>query len=267
MSSWEHLQSVLMQVQNRRIRAEFSDVTSDDDDDITTPRSSLRSACLLRDSDSATMTLLRMFLYYVMLEGAQAMHPPLYIMPTDRYQQMVKFAPQVTLYFKEDRSDVEDGFAPIDAVLSFRIEGFTELTMTPAEAHKLANKIRQEFATGNGYRWRKGRTKLSYTDRVKGYVLRVHAASEAEGREVIRKVLSIQNDTLRDEHLTINTLAETPSIVPPNQFVYGKTRRKPRKRPVGYVRFTWAEMHLHGVPDAIVLVDRSGRRRTALIAA
>lgn len=265
MSNWEHLQSVLIQTQNRRVRNEFSDIDNDNADDITTPRSSLRSACLLRDSDSAIMTILRLVLYYIVLEGAQALHPPLYTMPVDRYQQRVTFRPQVTLFFKEDLADVEEGYAPITAELSFRLRSSDD-NITPAEAQVLANKIRNEFATGTGYRWRKGRILLSYSDVEKGYLLNVYAASESEGREVIRKIMSIQGDTLEEENLKINQLASTPPTVPPMRLIYGKSRRLPRKRPVGWVRFVWAEMHVWGVQNAIVLVDRSGRRRSALIA-
>jgi hypothetical protein len=173
----------------------------------------------------------------------------------------------VTLYFKEDLADTEDGYAPLDAEISFRLRNETELTMTPAKAQILANKIRTEFATGNGYRWRKGRELLNYTDKAKGYHFQVYAATEAEGREVIRKIMSLQGDTIDSSLLKISRLAEPPPIVPGMHFVFGKSRRKPRTRPVGYVRFIYAELHVWGVQNATVLVDRSGRRRTALIAA
>lgn len=264
MSNWERLQSVLMLVQNRRVRDFFKDLN--DNPIPTVSRTALRDACMLDDRDSATMTLLKLQLYYMILEGGQALHPPLYTIPVDRYQQRVQFRPQVTLYFREDSADVEEGYAPIDAEISFRLREADE-NVTPAEAQVLANKIRNEFATGNGYRWRKGRTLLSYKDVEKGYILKVYAASESEGKDVIRKVMSIQNDTIDEDLLKVNQLVNTPPIVPPSHVVYGKTRRKPRKRPVGWVRFIYAEMHLWGVQNAIVLVDRSGRRRSALIAA
>jgi hypothetical protein len=172
----------------------------------------------------------------------------------------------VTLYFKEDAADVEDGYKPISAEVSFRLKSSDD-NITPSEAQVLANKIRSEFATGNGYRWRKGRTLLSYKDVEKGYILKVYAASESEGKEVIRKVMSIQNDTIDEDLLKVNQLVNAPPIVPETHMVYGKIRRKPRKRPVGWVRFLFAEMHIWGLPNAVVLVDRSGQRRSALIAA
>lgn len=264
MSDWERLQSVLMQVQNRRVREFFNDLN--DSPIATVGRAALRDACLLEDRDTATITLLRLQLYYMILEGGQSMHPPLYTIPVDRYQQRVQFRPQVTLYFKEDAADVEEGYSPISAEISFRLKESDE-NVTPAEAQLLANKIRSEFATGNGYRWRKGRTLLAYTDIEKGYIFKIYAASEAEGKEVIRRVMSIQNDTMDEDLLKLNQLANNPPIVPPTHVVYGKSRRKPRRRPVGWVRFVFAEMHIWGLPKPVVLVDRSGRRRAALIAA
>ena len=261
--TWERLQSVLMQVQNRRVREFFKDL--DESPIATQGRAALKDACMLEDSDSAPMALIRLMLYYLVLEGGEALHPPIYSIPVDNYQQRVTFRPQVTLFFKEDLADVEEGYAPLTAELSFRLRSSDD-NITPAEAQLLANKIRNEFATGSGYRWRKGRSLLFYKDVDKGYIFKVFAASENEGKEVIRKAMSIQGDTLDEDNLKISQLANTPPTVPPMKLIYGKTRRLPRKRPVGWVRFVWAEMHVWGIQEAIVLVDRSGRRRTALIA-
>lgn len=264
-SPWEHLQSVLISVHNKRVREEFADAS---DDDLTTPRSSLKLACTLRDTDSAIQTLLRMFLFYMSLQGAEALHPPLYTMPVDRYQQQVKFSPQVTLYFKEDLEDVEQGYAPLDAEISFRLTNETGQTLTQAELRTLANKIKAEFSpTSAGYRWRKGRVKVNYRDPDRGYLLSLNAFSESQGREVIAKVLSIQGHTIDPSKLSISQLAEAPPVVPPMQTVLGKQRRQPRRRPVGWVRFVYAELHVWGDPNAVCLVDRSRRRRKALLVA
>ena len=266
MSSWEHLQNVLQQVHNRIVRDEFRDVEGDDDN-ISTPRSSLRSASLIRDSDSATTVLNRFFLFYVMLRKASDLHPALYTTPLDRYQQSVKFMPQVTLYFKEDFEDIEEGYAPLTSELSFRIQGETEESITENDLRNIANRIRTEFATGNGYRWRKGRVSVCYRDLKKGYRLRVQAFSENEGKEVVGKILDLQGDSIERSNFTINQLDEAPPIVPPTRTIVGKPRRLPRRRPVGWVRFQFAEAHVWGLPNALVLLDRTGSRRKALVSA
>lgn len=275
--SWEHLQDVWQKVHNRRVREHFRDLVPDPDDssgwasfndrlDIAIPRHSLYRACTITDNDTADMVSIRSFLFWVVLGQAQAMHPPAYTIPSDRYQQMVRFSPQVTMYFKEDLADVEESYAPIDAQISFRLMGEDFSSITRADLTLVAEKIRTEFALNGGYRWQKGRTMMNYKKLEDGYNLQVHAFSENEGRRVINKILDIQNNTLDDSCLTINSLAATPPIVPPSRVILGRSRRLPRKRPVGFVRFIYADCHVWGIPEAICLVDRSGRRKNPLIA-
>lgn len=269
-NSWEQLQDVVMWVHNRRVVREFRDVAPEDQTwiaQLNTPRQRMRLACTIRDDDSAQMVLIRMWLFYVICNQASDFHPPLYTMPTDRYQQDVRFAPQVTLYFREDLDEVEQGYAPIDAEISFRIKNETYDSFTPAKATTLANKIMTEFGTGNGYRWRKGRVKLSYRRKEQGYQFSVNAFNEAEGIQVINKVLSLQNDRLDRNFLTVSELGQAPAIVPRTELIYGETRRQPRRRPVGNVRFRYAEVHIWGVKNAVTLVDLSGRRRNPVIVA
>ncbi|MBE9182878.1 hypothetical protein IQ268_30545 [Oculatella sp. LEGE 06141] len=265
-SPWEHLQAVVLQSYNRTVRSQFRDLGGDDwDEDITSGRGALRVACTVKDDDSANMVAIRMMLFYMTLRQASDLHPPLYTMPSDRYQQTVRFSPQITLYFREDLDEVEQGYKPIDSQISFRIRGETETTFTPANALTWANRIRSEFATGGGWRWRKGRVKLSYRDLERGYNLAIHAVSESEGRQVIAKVLSLQGDTIDNDNLVIAELGGTPPIVPGTQVIYGESRRLPRKRPVGNVRFRYAEVHIWGVNKAVTLVDMTLRRGNALI--
>lgn len=274
--SWEHLQDVWSKIHNKRVRAHFRDLVNDPDNDeawnmfkenlnISLPRHSLFKACEIDDLDTANMTLLRTFMFWVVLGQASALHPPIYSMPTDRYQQQVKFAPQITMYFKEDFEDVEEGFAPIDAEVSFRVRDERYNTISQTEVQALANKIRLEFAISNGYRWQKGRVKLNYRDADRGYLLSINAFSEAVGRQLIGKVLDIQGHSIDASKLSIQQLGEAPPIVPPTETILGKRRRLPRRRPVGYVRFIYADLHVWGVPNAVCLVDRSGRRRTPVV--
>lgn len=265
-SPWEHLQTVLMQVHNRRVRAEFSDLGGDDwVSDVTTPRGSLRTACTIKDDDSAVMAFNRMMLFYIMLRHASDIHPALYTIPSDRYQQEVRFAPQITLYFREDIEDVEVGYSPIDSEISFRVIGEDSNSFTEADARQFAIKIKSEFSASNGYRWHKGRLKVCYRRKDQGYQLSINAYSESEARQVIGKVLSLQNHTISEEYLSIHQLGQNPPTVPPSEFIYGQSRRTPRKRPVGFVRFQWAELHIWGIPNAITLTDRSYRRRNPLV--
>lgn len=276
--TWEHLQDVWSKVHNRRVREHFRDLISDPDNDeawenlvgdinISIPRQSLWLACNISDQDTADMTILRTLLFWVVLGQAQALHPPLYTMPIDRYQQEVKFAPQVTLFFKEDLDEVEEGYSPLDAEISFRLMNETSQSLTQADATLLANKIKLEFNGGGGYRWHKGRTKLSYRDKERGYQFSVNAFNETDGKNLINKVLDLQGHTLNSDLLSVSQLDSAPPTVPPMEFVYGKSRRSSRRRPVGWVRFQYADLHIHGIPNAITLIDRTGRRKNPLVQA
>mgnify|MGYP007080401962 CR=1 FL=1 len=63
-SEWEHFQGLLMSLQNRIVKKEFSDVPHEDGQtvntwgDITVPRSSLKVGCWLKDSDTTIITIL-----------------------------------------------------------------------------------------------------------------------------------------------------------------------------------------------------------------
>lgn len=270
-SPWEHLQDVWRKVHNRRVREHFRDINETEEGwnnwqpNLDFPRHALYVACAMDDNDTSDMCTIRTLLFWLVLGQASALHPPLYTMPTDRYQQSVKFAPQITLYFKEDLEDVEEGYAPIDSEVSFRLMDETSSSMTESKATQWANKIRQEFATSNGYRWQKGRVKLSYRDKDNGCIFSINAYSESVGRQLINKLLDLQNVVLDDSLLSIAQLGDTPPIVPPTEMIYGRSRRIARRRPVGYVRFIYADLHIWGMPNAITLLDRSGRRKNPLI--
>ena len=262
-NEWEHLQSVLMQTHNRIIRDEFSDI--EPDDDITTPRGSLKVACLLKDSDSALMTILRYWLFYVDLKKAQDLAPAIYGVPITSFQEHFQFAPHIKLYFLEDGDDVAEGYSRVKGEISFKLIGETSESITPAKAESLAHKIRTAFATGSGFVWKKGRIKVSYLDKARGYDFRLLVTTEAEGRRVIEQVLDIQNHTPDWDNLSIAESRADFPITPPTRHIYGKSRRLPRRRPRADVRFRVAELHIWGVPLPVILVDNTGTYRNALV--
>jgi hypothetical protein len=262
-SEWEHLQNQILRIHNKQVRDYFSDITVDDD--LSTPRSSLRHACLMKDEDTATMSQLRLWLFEVTAGHAASFQPPIYGIPTDTYQQHVTFKPQIVLHFYEDADEVEAGFQPIRSEISFRLVNETSETVSVTQARALATKINTLFGSASGYRWHKGRIRCLYKEPDKGYNFILHSYSESEGKRVIEQILDIQSHTPNWDYLTLAQLANTPPTIPPSKQIYGKTRKIPRKRPVGYVRFRRAELHLWGMPKPVVLVDKTGRFRNALI--
>lgn len=265
---FEHLQDTYRKTINEIVREEFSDTGWDDaNPDISTARSSLRWACTHKDSDSGVMTQMRTDLFYMVLRKASDLHPPIYSIPSIDFQETVRFLPQVTLHFTQDMDSVPDDQTPVRAEISYRLMKESSATMTEAKAKALGNEIKNAFAVSGGYRWRKGHYKVNYIDQSRGYFMKLLAYSEAEGKEVIQKVLSLNEHTLDNDYLSVSETKRNLTATPGLQLVYGKQRRKPRDRPIAYVRFRAALMNLHGLPEPVVLCDRTGFYKRALVRA
>ncbi|PSB20552.1 hypothetical protein C7B65_06505 [Phormidesmis priestleyi ULC007] len=268
-SSWEHLQSTMMQVQNRIVREEFNDLGDESwDDDITQPRGSLRVASTLRDNDSAIETLNKLLFFYVVLRKAADLQAPIYGIPVTTFQDSVKFLPQVRLFFLEDSSQVEEGYSPVEAEITFRVMNETSESMTEAKAKVTANKIKTLFCAGNGFAWKKGRELWMYKEPAKGYNLQLYAWNETEAKKVIEQILDVQSDTPNwEKHLEGTTKKKTFRTIPASSRIYGKVRREARERPIATVRFRYAELKIHGLPNDVQLVDRTGFRHNPLVKA
>lgn len=268
-SPWEHLQDVLMQSYNRVVREEFSDLgNSDDDDDISTPRNSLKTACKIVENDSIPQALMRMLLFYFVLRKAQDLQTPVYGIPLPSYQEARKFRPQIQLYFQEDAQDIEEGYAPVTGEITFRLMNESSETLTESEVSAYANRVKNAFASGGGFRWAKGKLMCSYTDNPNGYKLQLLCRNKTEARRVVEQVLDIQQHAPNFKYLNVSENEEPAArypTIPPNQLILGRARREPRARPIADVRFQYALLHIHGLPHPIVLVDRTGVFRQPLV--
>lgn len=251
---------------NREVREYFSDLGGEDwDPDITTARGSLRHGCTHIDADSLLITLLRCWLFD-MVRGLHS-NVPFYGVPVASFGEQRRFRPQIKLFFQEDLQDVEPGYTPVTGEIGIRLMDHDYDTITTALAQTYATRIRQSWAIGNGRIWRKGKLMASYTDWAKGYQLQILCRTEGEAREIIENVLDIQNDSPNWERMNISENAAAAAAyptIPGNEIIYGKSRRRPRRRPIADVRFRSAFLHIWGMPQPIVLVDLSGQHRTAL---
>ncbi len=73
---FEHLQSTIKKPFNKEVREAFNDLGGDEWlPDINTPRASLRQACTMYDSDTATMMALKMMFFYFTLTECRAEFP------------------------------------------------------------------------------------------------------------------------------------------------------------------------------------------------
>lgn len=263
-NEFEHLQDLIRREHNKFVREYFKNEL---DDDISTPRASLKHACLIKDEDTAAMTEMRQWLFEITCRHAQSLQPAIYGIPVSTYHDSIAFYPQVMLYFLEDLQNVEEGHQPVDAEISFRLMHETSATYTPVKAKALATRIKSALSSGNGFVWKKGREKWIYQDNSKGYDFRLLAWNEAEAKKVIEQVLDIQSHSPDWNLLSVATKKKQYTTVPGTHEVYGKSRRKPRDRPIAFVRFRYAELKLHGLFNDITLIDRTGFRSNPIIPA
>lgn len=256
----EHLQDVVSMIQNKIVRAEFSDVGDDDwVRDITTPRGSLRTACTHAEGDSIDMTAIRLWLFYVILRKAKDFHPAMFGMPSMDFQNKMTYFPQVQLYFIERLNEVERGYEQLTSQISFRLTTETSESFTKAEATIIANKIKTLFNSGDvPFFWKRGKEVASYIDQNKGYYFKLYVFDETNAKKVIEQVLDIRSHTPDWKLLTIGKNTESSAVyptIPPTKTILGKVTRQPRKRPVGTVRFSHAIVHIYGRPEPLVLYD------------
>ncbi|WP_235526643.1 hypothetical protein [Nostoc piscinale] len=73
-------------------------------------------------------------------------------------------------------------------------------TITRSDAERLAREIKTVFATPP-FTWNKGKFKCTYTDKERGYELKLLVTSKAEGERIIKAVLSIQNHPFDRDYL------------------------------------------------------------------
>jgi hypothetical protein len=265
-----HLISTIAQVVNKQVRDEFRDIGDDNwQRDIGTPRASLRTACTHLADDTIDMTLARMWLFYGALQKAKTFHPAIYGIPSLDFQSVMKFYPQVELFFEEKFSETERGYTQLRAQIKFRLVGETTETLTRADAIVLANKIKAAFNPNKiPFAFKKGKELYTYSDQEKGYHFQLYVFNKTVAQSVITKVLQLRghapNWKLMNLHSSSDPSAAYPTI-PPTKAILGKPVRQPRIRPVGTVRFTYALVHLHGLPEPLVLYDPDKRYTKPLV--
>ena len=256
----EHFQSVIRRVYNDDVRDWFRDLGGDEwDPDIQTSRASMRLACTHDDGDSIIMTVGRMNLFDNVVRRFDTQFPSA---ESDKSHRVLREGrPRIILHFWEDIADVEPGYTPIRARISFRLMDQTATTITQAEVSTYAHRIKANFATGPGYVWRKGKLMVSYSDWSSGYQLQLLCRDKSEGRQLISEVLGIQNHV--PDWANMNTIEnEEPTqsypTLPPTERILGETVRLPRRRPIADVRFQYASLSIEALNKNVILVDRTG---------
>lgn len=262
-NQWNHLKTVLIGIHNSNVETEFSDINPNDSGvSLTNPRYSLFIACFVNLSDSIPLVMARLFFYYFVLRKAQDLQEPVYGEPVHYSQQKRRFKPQVFLYFREPFFDVAEGYQAIKGQIKFRLMGYESSTITQEVIENLSENIKNLFAEGGRFIWKKGKYMFTYNDWDRGYQFQLLVRDEAEGRKLVTQILAIQNDEPEWKKAGINTnqdIMDAYPTVPPTVEILGKNYRQSRNRPIADVAFRYALLHLHGVTKAIPLVDTTGR--------
>lgn len=250
-NEWEFLQDTLRRWHNKAVADWFR---NQKENSIETPKEALRHACTMKDADTSTMTLMRMWLFDITAGHAQSLQAPIYGIPVADFQRDVSFKPQVKLYFRERYTLETDRTAPGRGEITFRLMNESAATYTRAKAVELAKDIKREFANPI-FVWKKGIHYYYYRDHEKGYDLRLLVTSKAEGERLARNILQIQGHAFSSTNVDY---LDTDRLYPSNpgtQLVYGRQVKKPVKRPVVDVRFRHAQLFLNGRHTVINLVS------------
>lgn len=266
-NSWEHFQDVWRKVHNKNVRDYFSDLGGDEwDPDISLSRGSARVAATMEDNDTSHQMLCRWLFFHGDCRNWEAFQTPIYGIPVEDFQGERFFRPQITLYFCENAADVEPNYQPVRGQISIRLVNKTNQTISKTDLNTIATKIKNIFATPR-YKWRKGKESYGYKEADKLYKFKVYARTENDAKDLIEKILDIQNHTPDWDKLRVNKAVNESSAYPTNpgtEIILGETRRKTRYRPIADVYFVSAFAHIYNIKKPLTLVDTTGRFNDAL---
>lgn len=264
----ENIQWVCRRYLNREIKDHFSDLGGDDwTPDISSIRGRMRAAMTHKDGDSIEITATRLMLYYFLYGQARQLQPETYSIPITSFDQQRKYKPQITLKFNSKPYEGANDYDYIEGEISFRLMDKDANTITKAQIEAYATKIKNKFAVPSLFTWNKGRKMVSYCDWDKGYQLQLLVTTEAEAKRIVEAVLDIQGHTPDWKKLNVGSNSEETEAYPAtpgNQTILGKTRQKPKRRPVVDVKFRYATLTIQGYGRGINLVDASYSRANAI---
>lgn len=252
----EFVQSFCRRYVNKAVREHFNDVGTDSDGTQTTsnPRSASKRLCLHEDTDPITLTAIRLLFWWIEAKGL--FNEVIYGIPSDNFHESVVFKPQIVLHWRESREDAKtNNRYPTKARYSIRWKGEYATT---TDVDKIRKKINNIFNKPTVHKFRKGREKYSYRDKIKGYEFIVTAFDVTEAKDVINKLLEIQDDHPLNEECLTKSISNENFTDRETIKVNGVIHTKPKKRPIGTVRFTHAEFKVHGMTRDILLTDSNG---------
>lgn len=268
-SEFEFLQDLMRKWQNRIVREEFAHLGGEDwNPDISISEGAVRHACTHKDNDTAEMFRMRMDAFYILHRKYKDYMPTIVGTPKTNYDRETKYKPQVKLYFCETSSPDKEDNDYKEGDITFRLMYELSKSSIDSRLFEIGREIKNIFGRGNGYDWHKGYYKYVYLELARGYDFRLYAYSETEARRLITDVMKIQDHTPDWDYLNSVTPENASNRFPANpgtQRILGKTCKKPEQRPRVHVKFRYASLLVHGLPDVITLYDTTGTRKDPLV--
>lgn len=260
----EFFQSFCRKYVNKAVKNHFKDVSGDDENSLSVnvPRQAIKRVCLHKDTDPIMLTIGRLLIWWVEAKGLFDEY--IYGIPVTTFHESVAFKPQIKLFWREDSEDAKNNNRyPLRAEYTVRYRGKYE---SKRDLEQLGKKINSIFNSPKAHVFTKGRTKYSYRDKTKGYELIITANSDNDAKDVINKLLAIQEDSPLDEEFLTKSTSDKNWSKKETVRVAGQAFSKPKKRQVGKVHFTHAEFAVHGMArDRVLVSNLRSRVPTKLI--
>lgn len=264
--NWANLKDFLRKSYNKEVNEWFKDVADEFPDNLT-GRKNAKRACLILPTESQNSALLKVLNFRFVVQRTH-LKPDVYAFPIEEIEAVRKYRPQIVLYFKEDAEDVDDDYQPITGRIAYRLMNETSETISKAELTTIANRIKTQFGSVDGYIWKKGKDMATYVNRVNGYDFQILCRSKTEAKELITKVLATNNDSPDWKYLQYKENDEPTQAyptIPSNQIILGKSIKEPRRRPIANTRFQYSYCLIWGRKKAIYLYDRTYSYLDALV--
>jgi hypothetical protein len=258
---WTLIRSWLRRTYNKEVHEFFRDLPEDIDPDNGTGRSTSKAVCLIGANDSQGIVEAKRRNFDDLKERAGlklALNHEWVSLPGDSK----KNKPQVQLWFHQKSTEaIKSGLKdPKKVRISFRVmQDWTLQT----NARLLAREIRNTLTRPSLFHFSTGRFVAYYKDITLGYEFKMEVTSEAEGKRVIEKIMSIQNHSPTWRLLS---MSEKPDLqtTPEYETVLGRRVEIKPSRQQHEVYFRYSVAKVEPLKTDFPLVDVSGKYPNAL---
>ncbi|MEH1838131.1 MAG: hypothetical protein V7L20_05085 [Nostoc sp.] len=263
---FEHLQEVYIPQHNALVRQYFSDHAPDWKPNIATPRSSLRVACTMLDSDNQLIMNLRHHLLFDLL-GYSRKNLLVYYGSRESIDPPVEGHPKLVFYFSQDSESVSSTTQDYKADAECSVRLMT-LENTSINLHEklveIANEIKTQFVHNKqGIIHIKGNLCISYKDVKHGFPngTKIFSNNETDGISIFQKICNVIDVPFDELKINVGNPKKSSTVgaITETQVIMGKTRKKKAYRRVVNVRFRYAYALVPGEPEPVFLVDTTYR--------